>query len=70
MYKNSLSGGYNLDGTRHDKIGYISPIFLIMPEDESNLYHQGWYFCDEVEQLNGPFNTIEEAIECFKNYEV
>ena len=68
MRNNPKTGGYNLDGTRHTKQGFIPPLWLIMPEDENDRYSMGWYFCDEVEQLNGPFNTMEEAAEAFKKY--
>jgi hypothetical protein len=70
MTKNPKTGGYNLDGTKHNNPGHIPPLYLIMPEDETERYSMGWYFCDEAELLNGPFNTFEEAVEAFKNYEV
>lgn len=40
-------------------------IFLVENEPE---YVNGWYFSDESEQFNGPFNTIEEAREIFTKY--
>lgn len=66
--KNSKTGGYNLDGTIHNEPGHISPLYLITKEDESVYYVAGWYFCDEVEQLIGPFDKIEDAIDAFKKY--
>jgi len=65
---NHKTGGYNLDGSKHKKQGHIPPLWLIMPGDESKDYPPGWYFCDEAEQLNGPFGTIDEAAEAFKQY--
>lgn len=68
MYKNSKTGGYNLDGTRQNDSTRIPPLWLIMPEDADEHYSMGWYFCDECEHLNGPFNTMEEAAEASKKY--
>jgi hypothetical protein len=31
-------------------------------------YIDGWYFADETEQFNGPFNTKEEAEKNCKEY--
>lgn len=59
---------YNLDGTEHNKAGFIAPIVLIESPEGSDKYPIGWYFCDEVEQLHGPFNTFEETVELFKSY--
>jgi hypothetical protein len=28
----------------------------------------GWYFCDEAEQLNGPYETEKKAIEALNQY--
>lgn len=34
-----------------------------------NVYlEQGWYFADEAEQANGPYNSKDEAREAFKEY--
>jgi hypothetical protein len=34
----------------------------------STRYKTGWYFSDESQQLNGPFETIEECRKVFKAY--
>lgn len=31
-------------------------------------YTVGWYFSDEIEQLNGPYNTEKEANEALEAY--
>jgi hypothetical protein len=63
---------YGLDGEMWTKAGHIPPITLILEEDIGVRalpeYKAGWYFCDEAEQINGPFNTFEEAVEGFKKY--
>ena len=43
------------------------PHILLLMKDTIG-YYKGWYFCDELEQINGPFNTFEEAVEHFRRY--
>jgi hypothetical protein len=63
---------YGLDGEMFTRAGHIPPIMLILEEDIGVLclpkYKAGWYFCDEAEQINGPFEKFEEAVENFKKY--
>jgi hypothetical protein len=44
-----------------DKSGvhYDNIVLLLRPTSE---YQAGWYYSDEVDQLNGPYGTLEEAV--------
>lgn len=41
---------------------------IYLNNTDSDKYLKGWYFCDETEDLNGPFSTLEECEEIFKKY--
>lgn len=61
---------FNIDGTTHDKPSHIPAIVQVRKDDDvSTDTKPGWYFCDEVAQLNGPFNTFKKAVTAFKKYE-
>lgn len=70
--KDTLPRNYNLDGTPHNTPGHIPPILLILPEDVGVVtlpdYAAGWYYCDEAEQVTGPFKKFSEAVAGFKYY--
>jgi hypothetical protein len=36
--------------------------------EENDGYLPGWYFSDEIGEMHGPFQTLEETEECLKNY--
>ena len=50
----------------YEEVSAGSHIWLVTKELEFCL--PGWYFSDETEQFNGPFNTKEEAEENLKAY--
>jgi hypothetical protein len=57
---------FDLEGNEHNKEGHIPPIGLLMHDDGG--YLRGWYYCDEAEQVSGPFNTFEETVIAFNKY--
>jgi len=57
---------YDTDGKPWDKPNHIPPIVLLDKGTEE--YPPGWYHCDEVEQLHGPFSTLEEAAIAYNEY--
>lgn len=41
-------------------------IWLVMEETED--YHPGWYFDNEISTLEGPFSSIEECRAIYKEF--
>lgn len=63
-----MSKEFGLDGKPWDKPSHIPPIILV-EVGESSEYLPGWYHLNEVEQIEGgPFGTIEQAAEAFREY--
>jgi len=50
-----------------DKAGLKHEHIYLLTEDYGE-FLKGWYFGDEAELLNGPFDTLEEVEDIFKSY--
>ena len=51
-----------------DKDDIIYPHIYLISDPTEDVTEIGWYFSDECEQLNGPFNTFMETKLLLENY--
>lgn len=79
MADDRVSESFDLDGTVWTKEGYIPPIVRLYKDVEmikgevdnpiaEFTFKAGWYHCDEVEQIIGPFANLDEAVAAYKEY--
>ena len=58
---------FNLNGSEFIEDGHaLAPIGLLL--EDTLGHYKGWYFFDEIQEQHGPFESLEEAVELFKQY--
>lgn len=62
------TGPYHRDGTPHTGNETIPHLWYESVKTAKKLADVGWYFNDEAEQLNGPYQSRKEACEALDKY--